>query len=125
MKKPIRSEFEFGSMFHTALRKGSDTDWSALLWNGLHVIQSASMKRAEAERVWVQFCGYCGPKFHSGLKVSECAKAWREDSANWTEGFPYIATPEARTLEGLIHLCDDKTWSDVDETVEYWVSGNV
>jgi hypothetical protein len=108
--KTPRSEFSFGELFHTSLRKGIDTKWSALMWNILN-LDSDDFRSA-----WKDMGEFCQKEWEAGKKPSECAKKWaRLQNNTFRPGGAVI-------LDLAISIMNDETWEDVDEAIEYWVT---
>lgn len=100
---------EFGSAFHTALRKASDTDWSVLLWNLLNV-------RA-FDGAWMAFTRFGAVQWDEGHSVESIMTYW---GTNGGAG-DVPETAEERTLRWMLRLCDSETVEDVQQALSGWL----
>lgn len=118
-----RSESGFGEVFHTALRKGSGTKWSGLLWNIINIMGRIDDAEDRKNRVWPHFVRSCEKNWRLGMKPSKAVKAWAELDNDYKlpseDRGPH--TSIANAFRTMIELCDQETWDDVDTTIEYWV----
>jgi hypothetical protein len=112
-----RIDHAFGEVFHTALRKGSDTEWSVLLWNLIHMTDS---------KVWINLCDKAAPVWNSGKTVREAVMAWvawEREGLQTQKDFDYASQLHTHrtTLMTAVELCDQQTWDDVEGWAKYCV----
>lgn len=118
-----RAEYGFGENFHTALRKGVDTKWSIILWNYINQIGRLDEDEPRRKRTWDHFVEHCSRFWVEGLKPSEAAKKWAamRDDYDTPEDQRLPSSGVASTFTTMIELCDDRTWNELDATIDYWV----
>lgn len=124
-----RSNHSFGELFHTALRKGSDTKWSVVWWNALYLIQiegesAAELGYSRPQDVWSHFCKHCQRWWVEGAKPSEAIKKWRQEYGRYPRSEGVSEFPRSNGMSlliAMIDLTDDDTWHDIDYTVAAWV----
>jgi Amidases related to nicotinamidase len=118
-----RALYGFGENFHTALRKGVDTRWSVILWNYINQMDRLEEDEPRRKRVWPHFLKHCTRFWIEGLKPSEAAKKWAKMRDDWDtpEDQRFPSSGVASTFTTMIELCDQRTWDELDSTVEYWV----
>lgn len=118
-----RSEYSFGENFHTALRKGSDTKFSAVLWNYINQLEQIEIDTKRRELIWPHFVKHCARLWVDGLTPSQAAKKWaamRDDYGLRAED-QMPSTSAAITFALMVELCDQETWDDIDATIGFWV----
>ena len=103
--------FSFGELFHTALRKGSDTDWSVLLWN---LINSTNAP----EDGWGYFCEDATVRYNAGESILTIMS-----NGMWANG--KNLSPLGRALNQALSLCDVKTAAEVDGFFTYCLKEGV
>ena len=118
-----RSEYGFGELFHTALRKGVDTKWSVVLWNYLYIMMNADQEEVRKEQVWPHFLRSCERSWRDGMKPSEAAIRWAklDEDHKIPDTVRGPANHVAHAFRAMILLCDKQTWDELDSTLEYWV----
>lgn len=117
-----REDAIFGENFHTALRKGSDTDWSALLWNLIILTINVDADMAKRDRAWSHFMKFAQPLWLQGKSCQQIAKSYciayrdySEEHAPWPKGSHFHSFAIA------LRMCDQETWDEIDTTVKCWL----
>lgn len=102
-----RKDHMLGEVFHTALRKGSDTTWSSLLWNLIHAT-------SDEPDGWPDLLKTAEPLWHGGKSIKDSVLAWVNNG-----DVPHSV--KAKSLKFALELCDQETWDDVEGFVTgYW-----
>ena len=106
----------FGEAFHTALRKGCDTNWSVGLWNGLHLIQKLEADMPKKDRPWTALCKWADEhrQEYPDKPIYDVALTWCQSDKN------FRWSTELMLLKWLIEEADQETQDDVNATVKYW-----
>lgn len=93
---------------HAALRKGSDTDWSVLLWNLLNCTDSD---------VWLKIVTHAAEVYPTlsaapAMKL-RTALTTKADHESQTEVFRCQSTHDGIAIMKAFELCDDETLVDI------------
>lgn len=98
-----RSEYSFGELFHTALRKGADTKWSVLLWNLIYIVDTG-------DSAWIKFCEFAQPKWEAGEQPSVIAREFAKER--------HFGNVNLNCFTAALELCDEQTMKEIDEYIK-------
>lgn len=118
----VRAEISWGMMFHTALRKGVDSTWSALLWQMINNLSTLDDAAAKKDRVWPHFVDWCEKRYReTEEKPSEIVKAYlaASDDYNHPDWRDFPRNSVSVMFKLALELCDDDTWEQLDAYLSY------
>jgi hypothetical protein len=104
----------YGFLFHMYLRKYSDTDWSSLLWNMIHMLTAHDERVAEQDRVWISFVNWCAEKWKQ-----EPTLPFYDIAVMWTASDAVPFNTAGLTFSAAIRLCDEQTRKDLNSAAAY------